>query len=94
MSTCPSFSSEHPIFDRTAGCMQKKFGLRGRLLIFCVEFVKGNLYVNDIFSGKYCLIPRRLKNQREQLVHTVCACATLQVFLGNLETCVKSTALH
>ena len=40
------------------------------------------------------LIPRRSKNRRERLVHTVCACGAPQVFLGNLETSVKSTPLH
>ena len=40
------------------------------------------------------LVPRRLKNRRECLVHTVCTCAAPQVFLGNLETSVKSTLLH
>ena len=40
------------------------------------------------------LVPRRSKNRRERLVHTVCACAALQVFLENLETSVKSTLLH
>ena len=37
------------------------------------------------------LIPRRLKNQRECLIQTVCACAHP---LGNLETTVHASVLH
>ena len=70
-------------------------------VIPCPTYVHTYMYVHPpaplpshIHTHAPSLVPTHSKDQRERLVHTVCTCIAPQVFLGNLETSVKSTLLY